>query len=55
MRMNVFMAFSIFCSMMGAYSMSMYVEHKRWVFMFYAGMLISSAAFMAALAVTMHE
>jgi hypothetical protein len=55
MRTNAFMAFSILGSTMGVYSMRMYIEHKRWFFMVYAGLLISGAAFMAALAVSTHE
>ena len=55
MRTNASMAFSILLSTMGVYSMRMYVEHKRPIFMVYAGALISFAAFMAALAMSTHE
>ena len=55
MRTNAFMAFSIICSMMAVWSMRIYIEHKKWVCMVYAGVLISGAAFMAALAVTIHD
>ena len=55
MRTNASIAFSILLSTMGVYSMRMYAEHKRPIFMIYAGAMISFAAFMAALAVSMHE
>ena len=55
MRTNAFMALSVICSMMAVWSIRMYIEYKKWVFMVYAGVLISGAAFMAALAVSMHE
>ena len=53
MRTNALMVCSFIISMMGVYFMRMYIEGKHLLFMLYAGLLMSGAAFFAALAVSM--